>query len=88
MYFNATLYFDEKYDGYTSCPLVTKKNACILAEFDYDLNPLETLPVDQAKERFSSYMLKANFMPPLYWHGLIRFFNDHLKIQKLFLFIC
>ncbi|CAF4347159.1 unnamed protein product, partial [Rotaria magnacalcarata] len=32
-----------KYDGYTSCPLVTGYNKCILAEFDFDGNPLETL---------------------------------------------
>lgn len=36
-----------KYDGYASCPLVTGHSKCILAEFDYDLVPTETFPVNQ-----------------------------------------
>ncbi len=28
-----------RYDGYTSCPLVTSHNRMLLAEFDYDLKP-------------------------------------------------
>ena len=40
------------YDGYTSCPLITGRASCILAEFDYQLEPLETFPVNQAKERW------------------------------------
>ncbi|UJR37096.1 hypothetical protein I4U23_029800 [Adineta vaga] len=61
-----------KYDGYTSCPLVTGFNKCILAEFDFDGNPLETLPIDQGKERFLSYVLKKDVMPSLYWNMLIK----------------
>ncbi|XP_019622910.1 PREDICTED: sulfide:quinone oxidoreductase, mitochondrial-like [Branchiostoma belcheri] len=62
----------KKYDGYTSCPLVTRKGKCILAEFDYDLQPLETFPVDQGKERRTMWHLKANVMPELYWTGLLK----------------
>ncbi|MBM4112481.1 MAG: NAD(P)/FAD-dependent oxidoreductase, partial [Phycisphaerae bacterium] len=47
----------EKYDGYTSCPLVTGYGKLILAEFGYDLQPLETFPFDQGKERLSMYWL-------------------------------
>ncbi len=61
-----------QYDGYTSCPLVTKKGSCILAEFGYDGSILETFPVNQAKERHTSYMLKAHIMPQMYWHGLLK----------------
>lgn len=60
-----------KYDGYTSCPLVTSLNTCILAEFDYNLEPLETFPFDQSKERYTSFFLKKEIMPLLYWHGLL-----------------
>ena len=60
-----------QYDGYTSCPLITGYNKCILAEFDYNLEPLETFPVDQGKERTTAFHLKADFMPHLYWHGLV-----------------
>ena len=38
-----------QYDGYTSCPLVTGKGRLVLAEFDYNGNPLETFPFDQGK---------------------------------------
>ncbi|XP_069019283.1 sulfide:quinone oxidoreductase, mitochondrial-like [Embiotoca jacksoni] len=63
---------DKKYDGYTSCPLVTSYNTVILAEFDYNAQPLETFPINQAIERRLWYYMKADFMPPLYWHGLLR----------------
>lgn len=56
-----------KYDGYSSCPLVTSYSKCILAEFDYDLKPKETFPVDQGKERRSMFIMKSTFMPLLYW---------------------
>uniref|UniRef100_A0A4W3K2V1 Sulfide:quinone oxidoreductase, mitochondrial n=1 Tax=Callorhinchus milii TaxID=7868 RepID=A0A4W3K2V1_CALMI len=61
-----------KYDGYTSCPLVTSYKTCILAEFDYDGNPLETFPFDQSKERRTMFHMKADVMPPLYWHVLLK----------------
>jgi sulfide:quinone oxidoreductase len=60
------------YDGYTSCPLVTGYDSLILAEFDYDLNPKETFPFDQSKERYSMFLLKKYVLPPLYWHGMLR----------------
>lgn len=60
------------YDGYTSCPLLTKKGACILAEFGFDGKVLETFPINQAKERWTMYHLKADLMPQLYWHGLVK----------------
>jgi len=51
------------YDGYASCPLVTGYKSCILAEFDYDLKPKETFPIDQTKERYTMYIMKKDFMP-------------------------
>ncbi len=62
---------DQKYDGYTSCPLVTGYGRLILAEFDYDLNPQETFPFDQGKERLSMYLLKKYVLPYIYWKALI-----------------
>lgn len=61
-----------KYDGYTSCPLVTSYNRMVLAEFDYDKNPQESFPFDQSKERYSMFMLKKYGLPNLYWHGMLR----------------
>ncbi|NXC52136.1 SQOR protein, partial [Aleadryas rufinucha] len=62
----------KKYDGYTSCPLVTGYNKVILAEFDYNAQPLETFPIDQSKERTTMYHMKADMMPLLYWNALLK----------------
>ncbi len=61
-----------RYNGYTSCPLVTGYGRLVLAEFDYDGNPAETFPFDQSKERRSMYLLKKHFLPKMYWHGMMR----------------
>jgi sulfide:quinone oxidoreductase len=61
-----------KYDGYTSCPLVTGYGRLILAEFNYDLQPQETFPINQSRERFSMYVLKRNFLPVMYWRGMLK----------------
>jgi sulfide:quinone oxidoreductase len=60
------------YNGYTSCPLVTGYGKLILAEFDYDKQPMESFPFDQAQERYSMYALKAYGLPNLYWNGMLR----------------
>jgi sulfide:quinone oxidoreductase len=61
-----------RYDGYTSCPVVTGRGTLIMAEFNYAKEPVETFPVDQREERFSMYALKAYMLPRLYWHGMLR----------------
>lgn len=60
------------YDGYSSCPLVTGYNRLVLAEFDYNLNPEETFPIDQSKERFSMYLMKKELLPIIYWNGMMK----------------
>lgn len=60
------------YDGYTSCPLVTGYGKMVLAEFDYDKVPQETFPFDQARERWSMWLLKKYLLPPMYWYGMLR----------------
>lgn len=61
-----------KYDGYTSCPVVTGYGSLILAEFDYDHKPAETFPFDQSKERWSMWLLKKYVLPLLYWKGMLK----------------
>ena len=61
-----------KYQGYTSCPLVTRYGKVILAEFDYDGNRCETFPFDQSKERSSLYFFKKHILPLLYWEGMLK----------------
>ncbi|GAC1393177.1 MAG: FAD/NAD(P)-binding oxidoreductase [Ktedonobacteraceae bacterium] len=69
---NETVSSPASYDGYTSCPLVTGYGRLVLAEFDYDLKPKETFPFNQAKERYSMYLLKAYGLPAMYWNGMLR----------------
>ncbi|XP_074456741.1 sulfide:quinone oxidoreductase, mitochondrial isoform X2 [Larus michahellis] len=74
----------KKYDGYTSCPLVTGYNKVILAEFDYDAQPLETFPIDQSKERVTMYHMKADMMPFLYWNMLLKgYWGGPAPVRKL-----
>ena len=62
-----------RYDGYTSCPLVTARDKMLLAEFDYDLQPAPSLPViDTTKERRDMWVLKRFGLPALYWHGMLK----------------
>jgi len=62
----------QRYDGYTSCPLVTGYGKLVMAEFDYDKNPQETFPIDQSKERRSMYLVKKHLLPRLYWDGMLK----------------
>lgn len=61
-----------RYDGYTACPIPTGYGKLILAEFDYNLNPKETFPFDQAKERWSMWLLKKYGIPWMYWNRMLR----------------
>ncbi|GAB4140999.1 MAG: FAD/NAD(P)-binding oxidoreductase [Planctomycetaceae bacterium] len=61
-----------KYNGYTSCPVVTGYGRMVLAEFDYDKQPAETFPFNQAKERWSMWILKKFLLPVLYWRGMLK----------------
>ncbi|KAG8263620.1 hypothetical protein J6590_029098 [Homalodisca vitripennis] len=74
-----------KYDGYTSCPLVTGLDRCILAEFDYSGQPLETFPIDQGKERYTSFLIKRDILPIVYWNGMLNgYWNGPGVFRKLF----
>ncbi|MGW3208302.1 FAD-dependent oxidoreductase [Streptomyces sp. NPDC001135] len=61
-----------RYDGYTSCPLVTARDRMLLAEFDYDLKPSPTFPlIDTFKERRDMWAFKRYVLPQVYWHGML-----------------
>ncbi len=62
---------EEKFDGYTVCPLKTQYGEIMLAEFDYD-GPAPSFPLDPTKPRwiwwaFDLYMLKT-----MYWQLMMR----------------
>ena len=61
-----------KYDGYTSCPLVTGYGKLVMAEFDYDKKPQESFPINQAKERYSMWLVKKYGLPFLYWNIMLK----------------
>ena len=60
-----------KYHGYSSCPIITGYDKLVLAEFDYDNQPVETFPFDQSKERWSMYQMKKYMLPYLYWNQIL-----------------
>lgn len=60
------------YDGYTACPLVTGYGKLVMAEFDYSLEPKQTFPFDQTKERWSMYQVKRWVLPTLYWKSILK----------------
>ncbi len=66
----------EKYEGYSSCPLVTGYGKMLLAEFKYnnvrDSDPLLSKFVDTSKERWSMWILKKYGLPYLYWNKMLR----------------
>jgi sulfide:quinone oxidoreductase len=64
--------FTGHYNGYSSCPLITGYGKLILAEFDYGNNPQETFPFNQAKERWSMFILKRYILPFLYWTQILK----------------
>lgn len=63
----------KQYDGYASCPVVTARGKCVMAEFDYDLKRTPTFPVlDMTKERRDMYLLKKYALPQMYWRAMLK----------------
>jgi len=68
----------KKYNGYSSCPLVTDIGKMVLAEFDYDKNftpdpKLKQLLIsDSSKEHWRLWMLKKYMLPYLYWNKMMK----------------
>lgn len=61
-----------KYDGYSSCPVVTGYNTVMLAEFVYGYEAEESFPFDQRKRRKSMFLMKKYLLPTMYWNGMIK----------------
>jgi sulfide:quinone oxidoreductase len=62
-----------RYDGYSSCPIVTSRGTVVLAEFDYSGRPHPTIPfVNTARERRDMWLLKRYGLPWLYWNLMLR----------------
>ncbi|MEL6276431.1 MAG: FAD/NAD(P)-binding oxidoreductase [Bacteroidota bacterium] len=69
---------DKKYNGYSSCPLVTDYGKMVLAEFDYDKNFIpdpklkRMLISDSSKEDWRLWILKKYILPYLYWNKMMK----------------
>ena len=58
---------DEDFDGYTSCPLITREGAAMLIEFDYDGKLTPSLPmIDPMQEGFFAWLMKVRLLKPAY----------------------
>jgi sulfide:quinone oxidoreductase len=65
-----------KYEGYSSCPLVTGYGKMLLAEFKYDnvrdSDPLLSRMFDTSKPLWSMWILKKYLLPWLYWNRMLK----------------
>jgi sulfide:quinone oxidoreductase len=61
-----------RYDGYSSCPLVTEIGKVMLAEFGYDGKLMPSFPLDPAIPRRSYWILKKDLLPKIYWYGMMK----------------
>lgn len=61
-----------EYDGYSACPIPTQYGKLMLAEFDYTNKPKMTFPFDQAKPRWTMWLLKTKILPWLYWNKILK----------------
>lgn len=58
---------DQAFDGYTSCPLITREGSAMLVEFDYEGKLTPTLPViDPLQDSFFAWTLKVRLLKPAY----------------------
>ena len=57
----------QKFDGYTSCPLLIKEGEAMLVEFDYENNLTPSVPfVDPLKESYFAWFLEEMMLKPAY----------------------
>ena len=67
---------ESKYEGYSSCPLVTGYGKMVLAEFKYDnvrdSDPFLRKFFDLTKELWPMWILKKYVLPYLYWNKMLR----------------
>lgn len=57
----------EAFDGYTSCPLITREGSAMLIEFDYDGRLTPTLPmIDPLQDSFFAWLMKVRMLKPAY----------------------
>ena len=69
---------NKRYNGYSSCPLITDYGKMVLAEFDYNNNftpdpKLKQMLIrDSSKESWRLWILKKYGLPYLYWNKMMK----------------
>ena len=61
-----------EYNGYSACPIPTQYGKLMLAEFDYTNTPKMTFPFNQAKPKWTMWILKTKILPWLYWNKILK----------------
>ena len=57
----------EKFDGYTSCPMIVREGSAMLIEFDYDGKLTPSLPmIDPLQESYFAWLMKVWMLKPAY----------------------
>jgi sulfide:quinone oxidoreductase len=58
---------DERFDGYTSCPLIVREGSAMLIEFDYDGKLTPSLPmIEPLQESYLAWLMKVRMLKPAY----------------------
>ena len=60
------------YDGYSCCPLITGYGKTIMAEFNYEQQPVPSFPLDPTQERWSMWVMKTAVLPWVYWNRMLK----------------
>lgn len=57
----------QKFDGYTSCPLIVRDGSALLLEFDYAGNLVPSIPfIDPMQESYLAWLMKYQLLKPAY----------------------
>jgi sulfide:quinone oxidoreductase len=59
---------DQQFDGYTSCPLITREGSAMLIEFDYEgkSDPLAADAIEPLQESYLAWLMKYRMLKPAY----------------------
>jgi sulfide:quinone oxidoreductase len=57
----------QRFDGYTSCPLLVREGAALLIEFDYENRLIPSLPaIDPLQDSYFAWVMKIRLLKPAY----------------------
>ena len=58
---------DGRFDGYTSCPLITREGSAMLIEFDYEGRLVPSLPmIEPLQDSWFAWLMKYRMLKPAY----------------------